>query len=246
LEQEALFNKMQVDQLTLKQVLADPVLRLNLQTPISVFICPSDNSGPLMDGGLMNGGSGRHMNGLSGVGNAFRVSKSNYIGVCGYNDPNRLNANGQKGMFHRGRHYAFRDITDGTSNTFLVGERNKFCAQGAWAGNRNPTGGGPQGCDYTLGRTSMPINLDNNNSHWCTEGFASEHSGGAQFLMGDGSVQFISENIDFNNHPNATDRLRDGNGPNRTGWSKQTVAPILGTYQRLGNRDDGQTIRPLN
>jgi prepilin-type processing-associated H-X9-DG protein len=171
------------------------------------------------------------------------VSKSNYIGVSGYNDPVRLNANGQRGVFHRGRHYAFRDITDGQSNTFMVGERNKFCAQGAWAGNRNPAGGGPQGCDYTLGRTSMPINLDNNASHWCTEGFASEHAGGAQFLMGDGSVQFVSENIDFRNHIAATDLLRDGNGPNRTGWNKNTQNPTLGTYQRLGNRDDGQTIR---
>ena len=52
-------------------------------------------------------------------------------------------------------------------------------------------------------------------------GFGSAHLGGANFLMADGAVKFISENIDFANDQDAT---------------------RLGTYQRLGRRNDGQPV----
>ena len=43
-------------------------------------------------------------------------------------------------------------------------------------------------------------------------GYKSRHSGGAQLLLGDGGVRFVSENIDYM------------------------------TYQRLGDRHDGQVV----
>lgn len=241
IEQQNLYNELGVSSQRLRNVLADPVLRLVLQTPLPAFICPSDPGGELMDGGRLNGGSGRNMRGNGGAPGGFRVAKSNYIGNCGYNDVNRQNNNGKRGVFHVGDNYKIRDIVDGTSNTIAVGERTTFCASGTWSGNRNPTGGGPQGADYTLGRVSVPINVGDNRNHWCTEGFDSTHTGGAQFLLCDGSVHFISENIDYNLHINATDRVRDGNGPNRTGWS-DNVTSQLGIYQKLGIRDDGEVL----
>jgi prepilin-type processing-associated H-X9-DG protein len=33
-----------------------------------------------------------------------------------------------------------------------------------------------------------------------TTGFGSMHTGGAQFLMGDGAVRFLSENLDINTY----------------------------------------------
>ena len=237
IEQQNLFNELGVGDRRMSDVLADANLRVSLQTTLEPFICPSDPAGPLMSGGQLNGGSGRNMRGNGGAPAAFRVAKSNYIGNCGYNDVNRQNANGKRGVFQVGDNYKMRDIIDGTSNTIAVGERTTFCASGSWAGNRNPTGGGPQGADYTLGRVSIPINIGDNRNHWCTEGFDSAHTGGAQFLFCDGSVHFLSENIDYNLHVNATDRVRDGNGPNRTGWS-QNVTNALGVYQKLGIRDD--------
>lgn len=68
------------------------------------------------------------------------------------------------------------DITDGTSNTLLVGE---------------VTGGSipwtkPEDVDVTQ---HAAINEPG--------GFSSPHPGGAQFLLGDGSVRFISEHIDL-------------------------------------------------
>ncbi len=241
MDQAPLFKNLGVEKNTLSQVLKSGTLRVLLQTPLPAFICPSDDSGVLMNGGQMNSGKGRHMNGVSGVGSGFRVAKSNYIGCCGYDDVDELDPRRQRGVFQRRNAFALRDIKDGASNTFLVGERNTFCASGAWCGNRNPTGGGPQGDDYTLGRISVPLNIHNNASHWCTEGFESEHTGGAHFLFGDGRVKFISANINYNLHINATDRVRDGNGPTRTGWGTN-VTSQLGIYQRLGIRDDNQPI----
>jgi prepilin-type processing-associated H-X9-DG protein len=54
-------------------------------------------------------------------------------------------------------------------------------------------------------------------THWrniqTSQGFKSAHKGGAQFVFVDGSVQFLSENMDYI------------------------------TYQRLGDRRDGEPIR---
>jgi prepilin-type N-terminal cleavage/methylation domain-containing protein/prepilin-type processing-associated H-X9-DG protein len=98
-----------------------------------------------------------------------------------------------RGMFTRGNWSAsIRDVTDGTSNTIAIGE----CV-GAWCGWQ--VGWGFQ----SFGTTAQPINYQNNvlrtaatnTDHNACIGFRSVHSGGAHFLMADGAVRFISENI---------------------------------------------------
>ena len=181
----------------------------------------------------MNGGSGRHFNGAStGFNNSFRVAKSNYIGVCGYGDVHRTN---NDGVMYRGSEVGFKDIIDGLSNTFAVGERDFRCAQGAWVGNRNVTGHGPQGADYTMGRVTRPLNDPDNSSHHCTEGFSSAHPGGAHFLFCDGSTQFISDNINYS-VPTGVDT---SNAPSKANNAQKLSS---GTYQRLGMRDDEQVV----
>ena len=49
---------------------------------------------------------------------------------------------------------------------------------------------------------------DNQTVSWPdATGYASYHTGGAQFLLADGSVRFISENVDYETYCNLGDRF---------------------------------------
>ena len=145
-----------------------------------------------------------------------------------------------------------RDITDGLSNTVAVGERaweNNGVPYSAsilwmqkgvihWACSAT-AGDGGDGLDHgsnniTLGvPTAMaggeyvmnpPNSLNTDCNRYVRHAFSSVHSGGAQFLMGDGAVRFISENIDA--------ATRNGN-----------LAPTqYRLYSRLLAVDDGQVV----
>jgi prepilin-type N-terminal cleavage/methylation domain-containing protein len=96
-------------------------------------------------------------------------------------------------------------ITDGISKTIFVGEVRVGCsvhAQAGWAYTNNGSG-------YCT--TLIPINFDTCNEFasdpchrpctWNTDvGFKSAHPGGAQFLLGDGSVHFLKDSIDHQSY----------------------------------------------
>jgi prepilin-type processing-associated H-X9-DG protein len=91
----------------------------------------------------------------------------------------------------------FRDVTDGLTNTFMVGEcigslciTQNFATQ-CWATTAHPINFMNQDLmDNRPSRTPW-------NPRWDESiGFRSFHPGGAQFCMGDGSVKFVSETID--------------------------------------------------
>ncbi|WP_437202822.1 DUF1559 family PulG-like putative transporter [Planctomicrobium sp. SH664] len=111
------------------------------------------------------------------------------------------------GMFSRkGAAIGIRDVTDGTSNTIHVGEVLSGCtaevaARSWWFADS---------LNNSYATTITPINdfttcpgSNRITSPACTAGtnytysygFKSEHVGGAQFLLVDGSVRFVSENI---------------------------------------------------
>lgn len=114
----------------------------------------------------------------------------------------------------------FRLVTDGLSNTIMMGEirpmcDNDFNAQGwvysdaLWNSTTPPINFPTCPGDPGYGTTACKMNSGNWNT---TMGFKSKHTGGAHFVLGDGSVRFISENIDYP------------------------------TYQRLGDRCDGRSV----
>ncbi|HTN03112.1 MAG TPA: DUF1559 domain-containing protein, partial [Planctomycetaceae bacterium] len=203
--------------LELARLMQQTPLRPLAQTRITAYVCPSDTAPEL--------------NNQRGFTNAIfgdtAVATSNYVGVHGtrWTHANEwiLNQQDPFGVFWPGSKVRIGDITDGASNTFLVGERNWDNLSAIWIGTRNYTGNGDVGLRQHLGITNWKINLPGNNS---PRAFHSNHVGGAHFLFGDGRVQFISDSIHFDNS------LATAGDP-RT---------MKGTYQRLGMRNDGSVL----
>jgi prepilin-type N-terminal cleavage/methylation domain-containing protein len=99
------------------------------------------------------------------------------------------------GMFGRSNGIRkFKQVSDGLSKTFVVGEtRPEHCLyQGAFGPN------------FALAGTQIPLNLHSAvckqtgpDCHTQACGFKSQHPGGCHFVLGDASVQFIQESIDY-------------------------------------------------
>jgi len=88
------------------------------------------------------------------------------------------------------------DITDGTSNTLLLGEISwsQMTKYRAWTRGKFQDS---RGTLYLLSKyLRFPIN-SKNESIWNGIAFGSFHPGGCQFVNADGSARFISETIDF-------------------------------------------------
>lgn len=92
----------------------------------------------------------------------------------------------------------FADITDGTSNTIVIGERSNHLPPGQANDYRSWTRGNNGGSGTTKNVT-YPINSTyyNGSNNFNDISFGSDHTGGAQFGLGDGTVRFISQNIDM-------------------------------------------------
>ncbi len=109
--------------------------------------------------------------------------KSNYKGV------GEASATSRYVFGHQDHRTRIRDIGDGTSNTAMLGESttNGFRIGGIWYGIRS---------NWEECMVEMDTSVENAINGTDAYAFSSPHEGGAHFLLADGSVRFISENID--------------------------------------------------
>lgn len=183
-----------------------------LQSPLPSYRCPSDTGADT---------------------NSYRSSytASNYaISVSVANNNTRVRE---------------RDITDGMSNSLMVAEREFEIKAGiqqvgaiAW-GLESGTG-----ASFSF-RAQWPINTRMASAatdpNCIRFGVTSKHSGGAQVVMCDGSVRFISETIESN--PNVLFSCNPGpGGATNVNWNTNTAFQGGYLWQNLEFINDGNPI----
>ncbi len=242
-EQAPLHDQLQVGRMPLWANLTTTAGLGALQTPLSAFVCPSDPGPDRNDFGAATSAtySTYEKRVTSDGTDRIAIAKSSYVGVgCSGNSttpPNgELTYGPPSGVLFSNSSVAFRDITDGTSNTGLLGERC-YRLNGLTVGAGNAIGFSSEATAYTsrnrsllaaLGIPYWGINQTVVQADHQNRGFHSTHPGGAQFALCDGSVRFISETIDFR-----PGNLTSGGAPYH--W-------VDSTFERFLARGDGQPI----
>ena len=255
-DQSNLFHMADVGHRMASEALDVPEVLAALQEPVATLNCPTDTGPPLNAAGL------RRPRGFSD--NASHpVAKSNYVAVHNHARSTCNNTRGRlgrqdflngdvrqppfDGMFAHNSSIRIRDLTDGASNTLMLGERgyeingrggegpiaphasNQVVAPGSNDGWSNG------GMNVVIGTGATGINTSRagngsgriRSAQLATrarQGFSSGHFGGAQFCLADGSVRFISDSIDhdFSGH------VRD--------------QPANSLFEYLISRNDGQIV----
>jgi prepilin-type processing-associated H-X9-DG protein len=118
----------------------------------------------------------------------------NFGSLDGYGYP-RGNSVGMFGRWEKG--FTFAAVTDGLSNTVMVGETipSHYMWNGAFCPN------------FPVSGMTIPFNLkeSDNGAHtnwWRVSGFKSYHPGGANMMLGDGSVRFFNQGIEHRTYAN--------------------------------------------
>ena len=170
--------------------------------PLPVYLCPSNSMSATTS--PFRAGAGDCGEDLGGFG------RNDYKGCLGSGGGS---VTGMFGKLSGARSPTkTRDVLDGTSNTIAVGEAYTEFMRAI----SGPTHPNARDFSVWIGTNNQHQNVvaetDDtdviNGSQDDT--FASQHTGGAQFCFGDGSVRFISENIDMTTFMNLGDKA-DGN-----------------------------------
>jgi hypothetical protein len=237
-----------------------------LQTPLSIFRCPSDDTPALVpyDGTTeaatqpprptrTTGEWERHFKGRNSnlLTPLFLPSASNYVGSRGFVD-NQCLAEGVfvtdtnwkgdpkrcegNGAFQGLSAVGLKQFSDGASSTFLLGERDSYCLAATWIGVRNPPGPDMYGASWALGRVSLALNHPETGAHNTCT------EGFASKHVGGAQFAFGDASVHF---------ISEDIDFNNANIDRRTLvedfSPVkdgvsIGVYQRLGVRNDELTL----
>lgn len=203
MEQETVYDKLDLT----KSPYSDP---LRGKVVISTYVCPSYPGQVVIDSSSVDSwfrGAMRTYDGVGGRltdkdGAAYPVMKVPGNTPCTSSGDLPMN-----GIFGMGFSRRMCDVTDGLSNTLAIGEfvhTDDSRTDRSWASNlRDWMFGGDSSCgNMSVKALVWPINAKVNRGaphkvlyHYLPMG--SYHPGGASFLLGDGSVRFLSETIEM-------------------------------------------------
>jgi prepilin-type N-terminal cleavage/methylation domain-containing protein/prepilin-type processing-associated H-X9-DG protein len=161
-----------------------------IQTIVKVYLCPADS--PPATAFTVTGPTGGTITGAAPCSYAASVGQ----------DASEVDDPTGDGIFYRNSHTRFTDITDGTSQTTMLGDRAWTMTRGIWAG-------APSGAITTPGlrnpwvnATGPPTALTLVHNNWINilsdsdgglDDFSSNHTGGVNLLFADGSVHFLRD-----------------------------------------------------
>jgi len=145
---------------------------------LTSMLCPSSPDGPTVDR----------------AGNEGRIALSSYAGSQGGTETPIDDDN--DGVLFLNSRVRYRDIRDGATYTILVGEKLSYDDTQGWMSGTRATLRNTGSAIMEPPRQRGQSGLMKAPDKAIVGGFGSYHAGGALFAFGDGSVRFISQNID--------------------------------------------------